>query len=103
MKTIKDLTGDLSDKRVYLESIITNSKNTHNILYSNGSGGSMSFEIISENLIQLLRDLFILTTNSFMKSVITTVGKSRKMSEKQLNLIKKEMLNFDSLNISTII
>ena len=56
---------------------------------------SSYYKINNEEVINYIRDLWLLSNNSFVKNVIVTVGKERKFTEKQLDIIMKEAVKFD--------
>jgi hypothetical protein len=59
-----------------------------------------SFEITNTEVINLLRELYKLTPNKFVKDVITTVGQTKKYSEKQIDIIVSEMVKFENITIN---
>ena len=59
-----------------------------------------SFEIKSEKVIELLRELYKSTKNNFVKSVIETVGKTKKYSEKQICIITDELVKNENIIIN---
>lgn len=64
-----------------------------------GSEVGGKYKITSEALISTLRNLYIQTKNSFVKSIIETVGKSRIHSNKQMVIITEELANFDNIEL----
>jgi len=54
-----------------------------------------SFEIINEELLNTLRQLYNNTKNNFVKNVIKSVGQNKKFTEKQLDIIVEEMIKFN--------
>ena len=64
------------------------------------SVSNYSFEITNIEVINLLRELFLLTSNKFVKSVIETVGQTKRFSQKQIDIIISEMVKFENLVIN---
>jgi len=58
------------------------------------------FEITNEEVINLFRELYKLTSNKFVKSVLVSVGKNKKFTEKQLITITDEIIKFENLTIN---
>lgn len=54
-----------------------------------------SFVIVNDEVINTFRQLYSNTKSSFIKKVLVTVGKSKKMSEKQLEMIAEEITKFN--------
>jgi len=52
-----------------------------------------------ESKLNTLRSLYKLTSNNFVKSVISTVGKEMKFTSKQLEIIIEEMMKFDTITL----
>lgn len=50
---------------------------------------------LSEEFIQILRNFYKVVNNQFIKKVVVEVGKSRKMSERQLEMICEEMAKYN--------
>lgn len=71
--------------------------NSYKVSYSNTLN---TYEINNENVIVLFRELYKLTSNNFVKSVLVSVGKNRKYTEKQLSVICEEMIKFENLEIN---
>ena len=59
-----------------------------------------SYEITNIEVINLLRELYKLSSNKFVKDVITTVGQTKKYSQKQIDIIVSEMVKFENLTIN---
>lgn len=53
------------------------------------------YKINNEEVVNYLRDLWLESNNQFVKNVIVTVGKERKFTEKQIDIIMKEAVKFD--------
>lgn len=51
-----------------------------------------SYEIENDGVINTLRELYKSTSNKFVKSVVATVGQTKKFSDKQLDIIADEIL-----------
>lgn len=88
-----------TNTEVELSTLIkSNSKcNSHQISYSNTI---ISYEINNIEVLNLLRGLYKLTKNTFVKSIIETVGTTKKFSDKQISIITSEMVNFENLEIN---
>jgi hypothetical protein len=59
-----------------------------------------TYEIVNENVINFLRELYKITSNSFAKSVIAKVGQDKKFSSKQMETITAEAFKFENLSIN---
>lgn len=59
-----------------------------------------TYHIENKEVINVLRELYKATKNSFVKNVVKTVGVNKKMSEKQLNIIADELVNFQEITIN---
>jgi len=59
-----------------------------------------TYHIENEEVINVLRQLYLSTKNIFVKNVVKTVGQAKKMSEKQLDIIAKELVNFNQIKIN---
>jgi hypothetical protein len=70
---------------------------TTQVSYSNYN---YSYEITNIEVINLLRELYKLSSNKFVKDVITTVGQTKKYSQKQIDVIISEMVKFENLVIT---
>lgn len=99
---------DLSNEQVILFSSATEisnliqnecERNAHQISYSNTV---VSFEITNEKVIELFRELYKMTNNNFVKSVLVSVGKNKKFTEKQIIIITDEIVKFNNLEINFI-
>lgn len=65
-------------------------------LVRNKFGKDASFyKIYNEEVLNYLRDLWLESNNQFVKNVIVTVGKERKFTEKQIDIIMKEAIRFN--------
>ena len=51
--------------------------------------------ITNDELLNTLRQLYVNTKNSFVKKVVVSVGKSKKATEKQLEIIIEEMMKYN--------
>lgn len=58
-----------------------------------------SFEITNEEVINLLREVYKLSSNNFVKSVITTIGQTKKYTQKQLDIVVSEIVKFENLTL----
>ena len=54
-------------------------------------GMQYTFHIIDEDVLNLLRSLWVKTSNNFVKNVVKTVGLSKTISDKQLEIISEEL------------
>tara|TARA_R110000782_G_scaffold172196_1_gene263839 strand:- start:246 stop:518 length:273 start_codon:yes stop_codon:yes gene_type:complete len=54
-------------------------------------GMQYTYCIVDENVVNLLRTLWTKTSNSFVKNIVKTVGVSKKISEKQMEIIADEL------------
>jgi hypothetical protein len=54
-------------------------------------GMQYTYNIIDESVINLLRSLWLNTVNNYVKNVVKTVGVSKKISDKQLEIIADEL------------
>lgn len=54
-----------------------------------------NYKINNEEVLNFLRDLWLESNNSFVKSIIVTVGKEKQFTEKQIDIIMKEAVKFD--------
>ena len=54
-------------------------------------GMQYTYNIIEETVLNLLRTLWVKTSNKFVKDVLKTVGVSKKISDKQLEIISDEL------------
>lgn len=59
-----------------------------------------SYEITNIEVINLLRELYKVSSNKFVKDVIATVGQTKKYSQKQLDIIVSELVKFENLTIN---
>ena len=59
-----------------------------------------NFKITNEEVLNTLRQLYILSNNKFVKQVISTVGKSRFFTENQLRDINEEMEKFNQITLN---
>ncbi len=82
-----------------LSAIIRNgsTSSARQISYSNTI---ITYTINNDEVINTLRELYKMTKSSFVKSVIETVGATKKCSEKQLDIITTEMAKFDNLTLN---
>jgi len=64
------------------------------------SVSNYSYEISNIEVINLLRQLYVLTSNKFVKDVISTVGSTKRYSQKQIDVIISEMVKFENLVIT---
>ena len=55
----------------------------------------ISFTFDNEELINYLRSLYVNTKNSFVKKVVATVGKSKRVSERQLDIIVRDAMKYN--------
>jgi hypothetical protein len=56
---------------------------------------SFYYNIKSENVIISLRELYVATKSKFVKDVVASVGKAKRFSEKQLEVIAKEVIKLN--------
>lgn len=65
--------------------------------YIRGSinGNFSIYNINNGEVLNYLRDLWLESNNSFVKKVIVTVGKERKFTDKQIDVISKEGVKFN--------
>jgi polyribonucleotide nucleotidyltransferase len=54
-------------------------------------GMQYTHNIVEETVLNLLRTLWVKTSNKFVKDVVKTVGVSKKISDKQLEIISDEL------------
>lgn len=114
MKTVKELkaqieiTNDEDNLGIEVMKEITlaarlNSK-MQDICKSTGfcskTGLESRYEITNEEILNTLRDLYKSTRNNFVKGIIETVGKSKKFSHKQMDIICDELVTFNSITIN---
>jgi hypothetical protein len=59
-----------------------------------------TYTIENEAVLNVLRTLYVSTKNHFVKQVIKTVGIAKKMSQKQLDLIVDELVNFQEITLN---
>lgn len=59
-----------------------------------------TFFISNEEILNTLRQLYVLTKNKFVKSVVKTVGINKKMTDKQMNIIIEELVKFNQITIN---
>ena len=59
-----------------------------------------NFKITNEEVLNTLRQLYILSNNKFVKEVISTVGKSRFFTENQLRVINEEIEKFNKITLN---
>ena len=60
---------------------------------------SYYFKFNNEEFLNTLRQLYINTNNTFVKKVVKTIGESKKITEKQIEIIINEMMKYN-LNIN---
>ena len=70
---------------------------TTQVSYSNSN---YSYEITNIEVINLLRELYKISSNKFVKDVISTVGQTKKYSQKQIDIIVSELVKFENLVIN---
>jgi len=58
------------------------------------------YEITNIEVINLLRELYKVSSNKFAKDVISTVGQTKKYSQKQIDIIVSELVKFENLVIN---
>lgn len=56
---------------------------------------SFNYTIESEEVLNALRQLYVNTNNSFVKSVLVSVGTTKNFTEKQIEIIAKEAIKFN--------
>jgi len=61
---------------------------------------SRKYQIKDEKIIDLFRNLYKTTNNSFIKSVLKTVGTTKTFTEKQIDIICEEISKIDSFVVS---
>lgn len=54
-----------------------------------------SYFIQNENVIETLRNIYKSTKNNFVKSVVTTIGQTKKFSDKQIQIIAEEIMKLN--------
>lgn len=54
-------------------------------------GMQYTHNIVEESVLNLLRTLWVKTSNKFVKDVVKSVGVSKKISDKQLEIISNEL------------
>ena len=70
---------------------------SNQISYSNTS---VSYEITKEEVLDTLRQLYVATSNKFVKDVISTVGQNKKFTENQIRVISEEMAKFSNITLN---
>lgn len=79
---------------------LTGKGNGKRDFYGYGQEMTYSYEITKEEVLDVLRKLYVATKNNFVKEVIKTVGISKKMSQKQLDIIVEELVNFQEITLN---
>jgi len=79
---------------------LTGKGNGKRDFYGYGQEMTYSYEITKEEVLDVLRKLYVATKNNFIKEVIKTVGISKKMSQKQLDIIVEELVNFQEITLN---
>lgn len=87
----------VSSTNVSLQIQNVSERNSYQVSYSNTV---ISYKIINEEVINLFRELYKLTSNKFVKSVLVSVGQNKKFSEKQIIVITDEIVKFENLIIN---
>lgn len=59
-----------------------------------------TYTIENEEVLNVLRKLYVATKNTFVKEVIKTVGVSKKMSQKQCDIIVEELVKFQEITLN---
>lgn len=59
-----------------------------------------TYHINKEEVLDVLRKLYVSTKNSYVKGVVKTVGVSKKMSQKQLDIIVEELVKFQEITLN---
>ena len=103
----EDITLDqMIDTRV--ESKITSliDENSKTTMVNTGRANSFGkiyvtyYSFDNEEILNTLRQLYVATKNNFVKEVVKTVGQSKKMSEKQLDIITSELVKFNQITLN---
>jgi hypothetical protein len=73
-----------------------------NIGKSNSFGQitTYTFTIENEEILNTLRQLYVATTNNFVKQVVKTVGQSKTFTNKQLDIVADELAKFETITIN---
>lgn len=120
MKTVKDIKNTIKKEELVDEDGILSEKQMMNFVLSmkikkmisdnstpsrlrqETGRGVIDFqeEIKNENVIELFRDLYKTTRNNFVKSVLVTVGKTRKFTSNQIVVITDEIARHENLIIN---
>jgi hypothetical protein len=87
-----DLPFNLRLKMEYASKYTANQKS-----YSNTS---ISYIITNEEVLNTLRQLFVLTNNKFVKEVITSVGQNKRFTVNQVRIITEEMAKFENITLN---
>lgn len=77
-----------------------NTKSESNNFYVKGRGMQNVKTFDSEEVLETLRTVYKSTANKFVRSVIATVGKERKYSDKQLEVIVDEIMKMPNFLIN---
>lgn len=65
-----------------------------------GQVTNYSYEITKDEVLNVLRELYKTTQNSFIKEVVKTVGIAKRMSQKQLDIIVEELVKYQQITIN---
>ena len=79
---------------------LTGKGNGKRDFFGYGQEMTYSFEITKEEVLNVLRKLYTSTKNTFVKEVVKTVGQSKRMSQKQLDIIVDELVNFQEITLN---
>lgn len=80
--------------------VLINNVSKYNFYRVSTTVTNTSYDITNEEVINMLRELYKLTSNKFVKSILVTVGQSKKYTERQLSQIVGEMVKFENLIIN---
>jgi hypothetical protein len=64
------------------------------------SVSNYNYEITNIEVINLFRELYKVSSSKFAKDVISTVGQTKKYSQKQIDIIVSELVKFENLVIT---
>ena len=101
MKTVKTIKDEMTqydlefNLRLAIEKV---SKYTAN--QKSYSNTSISYEIKNEEVLNTLRQLYVLTPNKFVKEVLVSVGQNKRFTENQIRVITDEMAKFENITLN---
>jgi len=87
------------ETEVQLDRLIKNNSQSTSFKVSY-SVTNYSYKITNIEVVNLLRELYKISSNKFLKDVLVTVGQSKKYSQKQLDVIVSELVKFENLAIN---